>query len=492
MSWVKHFGLRTRLYIILSMLILVALIIGTGMVWYSYLLEYRFTAITARAVAAFTTAEELSIALANQKGFVSYYYIDNNPEWLDKLHAYRQKFEQSLKRAHASDTNAVTRVILDSIDSEYAKYITTKEEVLALYRSGDRQAGSQLHDNVRSYFFTILQLCDEYKSEHALLMQSSLASMNHEASHFRIYAGLSVAIVVLLGIITAIVLKYQILTPISLLATEVSRTGSGGGTADEVAELGHHVRHLIKDVDDTYDELNRSRTLLMQSEKMAVVGKLAADMAHSLRSPMTSIEMRLYSLEQKIDMPVPQREDFEAIKDDLSHLDMIIGNFLEFSRPPKLKKQPVVFDEVIDASLRLMEHRLKRQGVIVDKSPDRVEVCGLADPELLREVFVNLIDNACDAMADGGRIDISSHLVTDEDGREWVNIAVKDTGPGIAEDILDKLWVPFFTTRDDGTGLGLSIAMRIINEHGGRLDVQSIEGNGATFYIILPIDKRTE
>jgi signal transduction histidine kinase len=233
-------------------------------------------------------------------------------------------------------------------------------------------------------------------------------------------------------------------------------------------------------------ELERSRERLLQTERMALVGKLAAEVAHSIRNPMTSIKMRLFSLERTLG-PSKAREDFEVISEEMRHLDNIVRNFLEFSRPPKLQIQKVNVSEVVDNTLQLLEKRLERYGVKVERerhnSLPKIE----ADPELLKEVMVNLIVNACDAMQEGGRI-----LITEEEGLaermgRAVLIQFADTGAGIPDQLREKIFQPFFTTKEEGTGLGLSIAARIMEEHGGRLEVRSEEKLGSTFIITLPV-----
>ena len=166
---------------------------------------------------------------------------------------------------------------------------------------------------------------------------------------------------------------------------------------------------------------------------------------------------------------------------------MIVRNFLEFSRPPKLKMQRVSPSDVVDNALVLLRHRLESYGVQVKL--DRVE--GLpeiwADPDQLKEVLVNLMLNACEVMAGGGVITVREEILGDSPRGPAVVIRVGDTGPGIPESVQDKVFQPFFSTKEEGTGLGLSIATRIIEDHGGRLELESKKNEGATFIITLPL-----
>ena len=134
---------------------------------------------------------------------------------------------------------------------------------------------------------------------------------------------------------------------------------------NEIKALSRAVRGLIEDVDQTHCELEKSREHLLQAEKMALVGKLAAGMAHSIRNPFTSVKMRLFSLGRTLELTDTQKEDFDVISEEIRHIDTIVQNFLEFSRPPKLKMQPISPSAVVDLALQLLEHRLKSYDVNV-------------------------------------------------------------------------------------------------------------------------------
>jgi signal transduction histidine kinase len=279
-----------------------------------------------------------------------------------------------------------------------------------------------------------------------------------------------------------------VLGPIRKLAIEAG-PGSDGktGISNEVNVLTHRVQSLIEDVDRTHTKLKLSRGRLVQSEKLAMVGKLAAGVAHSIRNPLTSVKMRLFSLERTLDLSATQKEDFDVISEEIRHIDNIVRNFLEFSRRPKLKVQKVSPSKAVDMALQLLRHRIESYGVDVelDRREQLPEI--MADPEQLKEVFVNILVNACEALSDGGRIVIREEEGATNSHDRAAVIRVSDNGRGIPESVQDKLFQPFFSTKEEGTGLGLSIAMRIVEDHGGLIGLESREGQGATFIITLPV-----
>jgi signal transduction histidine kinase len=291
----------------------------------------------------------------------------------------------------------------------------------------------------------------------------------------------------------AFLLVHHILSPLRKLSLEAGGKGDSEVHGDEVSRLSKSVHGLILNVDHTQTELERSRETLLQAEKMASVGKLAAGMAHSIRNPLTSVKMRLFSLGRTIDLSATQRDDFSVISEEIRHIDTLVQNFLEFSRPPRLKVQRVSPSEVVDMVLGLLAHRLESYNVDVEvRRHDGALPEVQADPEQLKEVLVNLLENACEAMQGGGRIVITEEEIPQGPLGPCVAIQVADNGPGIKGTILDKVLQPVFTTKEEGTGLGLSIANRIIEEHGGTLTLSSREGGGAVFVITPPIQSGGE
>jgi len=455
------------------------------MVWYTYRIEGLLTSVIDRNLAAYQAAQELEIALVNQKGFVSYYFLDSDPEWLRKLGEYRQLFKQRLNQVRHLVNSEQQQKTVNLISLEYKQYIIAKDRVIALYKAGEYETGSKLHQKVRKRFFTILDLCSQYKNIHTKCIIQARKESSYRAQHLRIVAAFAIFIDFFLAMFLVILLAKYILGPVRSLAKEVNKTEGLDMPGNEIKSLRSSVRGLINDIDQTNWELEKSREHLQQAEKMAMVGTLAAGMAHSIRNPFTSVKMRIFSLSRYLDLSSTQKEDFEVISEEIRHIDIILQNFLEFSRPPKLKIQQVSPSMIVDLVIQLLEHRLKSYDVkikVVRKHPlPEIE----ADPEQLKEVIVNLVINACQAMDGGGMIEIDEKEEFITSLGNVIIIKISDNGPGISESIMDKIFQPFFTTKEEGTGLGLSIVERIIKEHGGTIEVSSKNGQGASFIITL-------
>jgi signal transduction histidine kinase len=479
-------NLRNRIYLILTSLVLITFAGGLVMVWYTYKIEGLLTSIIDKNLAAYQAAQELETALVNQKGFVSYYFLDSDPEWLRKLGEYRQIFKERLNQVRRLVNSEQQKKTVDRISLEYGQYIIAKDRVIALYKAGEYKAGAKLHQKVRKRFFTILDLCRRYKNIHTKSIILARNESSIQAGNLRIVAASAMFVDFLLALFLVIVFAKYILGPVRSLTKELSKTGGFDDmSGNEIKALRSSVRGLIDDVDQTHWELEKSREHLQQAEKMAMVGKLAAGMAHSIRNPFTSVKMRMFSLGRYLDLSSNQKEDFEVISEEIRHIDTILQNFLEFSRPPKLKMQQISPSVIVDLVIQLLEHRLKSYDVkikVLRKDPlPEIE----ADPEQLKEVIVNIVINACESMDGGGIIEIDENEEFIKSLGNVITLKISDNGPGIPEAIQDKVFQPFFTTKEEGTGLGLSIVERIIKEHGGTIELSSKEGRGSTFIITL-------
>ena len=484
----KYISLRARIFLLVGALIFTALVGGLVTIWHTGATDDLFTTLIDKNISSFQAAEGLEIALLSQKGYLTYYFLDGNPEWLQKLKENNQSFLQWLRKAHNSATTPVMTEILNKIDSKYKDYIVRREQVINLYKTGKRDQGAKLHWEIRHQFLEIYDLCENYK----LVNQGIISQIKNESlAQARFIKTLTLIVlpsVVLLGLLLTYILIRQLLEPIRQLSMETG-LGAGPGERNEVQALSRRVHDLIENVDQAQTKLERSQEHLVQSEKMAMVGKLAAGVAHSIRNPLTSVKMRLFSMGRTLELSPTHQEDFEVIAEEIRHIDNIVANFLEFSRPPKLMMQKVSPSDVVDMALQLLRHRLESYNVEVQLKRSRALPEVWADPDQLKEVLVNLLTNACEAMKGGGSIVIQEGETFLQSIGQVVTIQVSDNGPGIPEAVQDKIFQPFFTTKEEGTGLGLSIATRILGEHGGWLDLDSQEGRGTTFTINLPYRK---
>lgn len=487
----NRIGLRYQIFLLLGIITLLNLSGSIVTLSYTYRTQALYTSMVDRDVNTLMAAQKLETALIMQKGFTTYYFLTNASEWLERLNEHHENFQSWLKKARNLTSIEGAHSILNEIESRYIHYIYSRDRVIGLYKQGRKDAGAKQHWEVRNQFFTIYNLCEEYKRIHEKNIAQTREQYKESAYIVTLLAWGAIPCVAFLGFLLAFILLKQILEPIRKLTLETNSPQKPIKIGDEVKALRHQVYSLIKNVDQAKSKLEESREHLIQSEKLAMVGKLAAGFAHSVRNPLTSVKMRLFSLERSLKLTPVQNEDFEVISEEIRHIDTIVKNFLEFSRPPKLRFQLISPSDVVDMTLQLLKHRIESYGTDVQVQREQKLPEIQVDAEQLKEVLVNLLLNACEAIGDGGSIQIREAKERMTQLGDAVIIQVKDDGPGIPRSVQDKLFEPFFSNKEEGTGLGLSIAKHIIEKHGGVLDLKSQEGEGATFVIALPYKENT-
>ncbi|GAI21561.1 unnamed protein product [marine sediment metagenome] len=237
----------------------------------------------------------------------------------------------------------------------------------------------------------------------------------------------------------------------------------------------------------TYQELRENQAHLIQAEKLTSLGQMAASIAHEVNNPLAGVLVYTQLLAKKIANDSFSKETalvyLSKMETELTRSSKLIRNLLDFARQSTPTLRGVNANEVVERAFSLVGHQAELQGIQVIKelTPSLPKV--MVDFDQLQQVCTNLILNAIQAMPDGGRLTLRTSL----DGNDQVKIEVEDTGCGISEENLHKLFTPFFTTKGKGkgVGLGLAVAYGIIQRHKGRIEVQSEEGEGTTFTIYL-------
>jgi len=346
----KRLSLRARIFVLLAALGVTTLGGGLITIWHTEATDSLFSSLVDQHLASFRAAEDLENSLLLQKGFLTYFFLDGNPDWLEQLKRHHQKFQNALQEARRSASNDIMVDILNQIDSTYQGYLSTREKVINLYKDGERETGARLHQDVRRRFNAIRELCERYKLVHEYAINRARSESQTRARFINTLALAAIFSVVGLGFLLVYVLVKQILGPIRRLAQEADQGRGQNPAGDEVTALSQRVHTLMEDVDLAQSELTRSQESLLQAGKMALVGKLAAGVAHSIRNPLISVKMRLFSLQRTLSLTPTQKEDLEVISEEIRHIDTIVRHFLEFSRPPKLQMQRLSLSDVVDAS----------------------------------------------------------------------------------------------------------------------------------------------
>ncbi len=371
-----------------------------------------------------------------------------------------EKLEEKLKRSNAFLRN----LILSSVDAVLASDMNGK--ILIFNDAAAEISGYEVEEALNN-----LNIRNVYPGNGAMEIMKKLRSNDHGGK-----GKLKSYIVDVKG-------KNGNIIPISLNASIVYEEER------EVATIGffHDLRETIK----MKKELENAQIQILQSEKMASLGKLAAGVAHQLNNPLSSITLFTQLVLEEYKLEEGARDDLTRVYKEAQRCRNTVKELLEFARQTRQEMRPHDVNSAILRTVFLLEHQTLFHNIEIEKdlSPSLPEVYG--DIQQLNHIFMNIILNAADAMEGKGELTIKSYKPLQSD---TIIIEISDTGPGIPQNILPHIFEPFFTTKEEGkgTGLGLSLVYSMIDNHKGRIYAKSRQGKGTTFVIELPTAKLDE
>jgi signal transduction histidine kinase len=264
-----------------------------------------------------------------------------------------------------------------------------------------------------------------------------------------------------------------------------------GMTASLLKDDADVVRGIILVFQDITKMIEMENQVRIQ-ERLATVGSLAAGIAHEIRNPLASLSGAIQVLQGELDLKVDNKHLMDIVVRETDRLNSIITEFLEYARIKTAQNDRVELLPVLDETIMLLKNsRDFAADIRISHTVDRHVVIH-GDAQRLRQVFWNLLINACQAMPHGGEIMVTARPYSKVDGDSpWCEISIVDTGSGISREDRDKIFNPFFTTKTGGTGLGLAIVYRIIEDHRGTITLDSIPGKGTKFIIRLPMNEES-
>jgi signal transduction histidine kinase len=286
------------------------------------------------------------------------------------------------------------------------------------------------------------------------------------------------------GIGLSVAVAYRITGPLQMVTENIIKISKGElkevfpVETDEKDEVGRMVdifNEMAKNL-KTQKEMDEH---VARKDKLIMLGEFSAGIAHEIKNPLTSIKMLMQTAKEKRD-PLCH-EDFEVIEAEINRIDRIVGDFLAFARPTQAEYIAADLNDILQEVVLLIKTNMEQSGIRFEAELLRDMPKVLVSPDGIKQVFLNVVLNAVQAMEHGGTLRVGS---TADD--KTVVIAIADTGPGISDEDLKHIFDPFFTTKKEGTGMGLAITDRIIREHGGSIRVQTAPNRGTTMSIILP------
>ena len=277
-----------------------------------------------------------------------------------------------------------------------------------------------------------------------------------------------------------------------LLATTADSLGqdissAGPGDSQSLAWFAERLDEIVAGIHRLDAQRREREREVMRSDQLAMVGQLAAGVAHELRNPLTSVKMLVQHGLREGELQGLAAEDLAIIEREIRRMERILQQFLDFARPVKPTRRPLSLAAIVRRALALVEVRARKQSVQLHFHEPSVALIVEADEDQLQQLVLNLILNALDLMPAGGTLSIT----LDRPNAQQCEVHVSDTGPGIAAELLPRLFDPFVSTKETGIGLGLAVSHRIALSHGGTLSAANQPGGGARFSLTLPASSTT-
>jgi signal transduction histidine kinase len=293
----------------------------------------------------------------------------------------------------------------------------------------------------------------------------------------------------LIAVITSMLLAQVVLRPMHVIRSSLSRLGRGdlGATLDlrddeEFRELGDVFDQVSAQLRAAAPEGLKPAQLAELSRRIAMVGRLTAGVAHEMKNPLNAMTIHLALLKQKLASGKSPEQHVGIIEQEIRRLDERIQGFLKYVRPEEVSFGPVAIAPLLSSVVEAVHPEAQRAGVAIEQACGDAALRVEGDAAQLRDVFLNLAQNAIQAMPKGGRLTLRCAA----DPNRRIRVRVEDTGVGIAPENLTKIFELYYTTKERGTGVGLSMVYRTIQIHNGEIDVESTVGVGTAFIVVLP------
>jgi signal transduction histidine kinase len=407
-------------------------------------------------------------------------YRTNIDDALAQVRAAREILEQE----HANLAAVIGAAAVDTIRERVSRYEEALTELRGLDPAAGAAAMAPIEAALRVHGAEMVRLAEDLATRERRSVDAMLGMSGRIGVVFLV-------VLLLLIVALATFIARQMLAPLNRIMVATRRIGEGDLTPitprrkyhDEFSELAMAINYMMR-------ELLRRHQLLVQTHKLKAIGTLTAGVAHELNNPINNIMLTAAGLQE--DYPtLSDGERREMVADLVNEADRardIVRNLLDFARESEVELTPLDVEEIIADTLQLASNQVKLASVKVRGEVEENLPAVYGDRHQLTQVFLNLVLNALDAMARGGVLTIT---VGKTDDGNFVEIAFGDTGVGIAEQNLDSIFDPFFSTKKDakGTGLGLSVSLGIVRQHGGDIRVASQPATGTTFTVSLPVAK---
>ena len=322
----------------------------------------------------------------------------------------------------------------------------------------------------------------------------SLEEMRAEMQNTRLMMILIGCGGLLIGVAGAVLLARRITGPLKKLVegtVKISKEDFSQmidiTSQDEIGNLAQSFNEMSRQLLLARKRMEAANRKLIQAEKLASIGRISAGIAHEIRNPLTSVKLNIQKLIQSEQLNEVEKEHLSLSQEGISQMEKFVKELLDFTRVPELNLDRFPIEQILEESVKTLADTLELKKVVIEKNFEEGLPQILADGDKLRQVFLNILRNAYEAVEERGRINISLSLLKDQSGSK-IRVEISDNGCGIPEKYRETIFEPYYTTKSSGIGLGLAIARKIIEQHMGSLKVEENVEKGTSFVILIPIE----
>lgn len=476
-------SLKTRILVYVGLLIIVLMVL----ISISVLFQWRSLILSNQRQNAFSIAQTFSVSILDALIYQESGLLQNEGFLENHIHNFLNK-NQQIKFVMIYDQNGQIMV-----RSSYDENDSAIEEWATRLFAGQQDADMRIYrSELNGWILEVSQpLQIHSKSWGSLRLGFDMAPTRKKLQEmfFLLFGSTVMAVLIILTVIYFLTDRLtkslrHLVAEINQFDLENIQPGRMQSENDEVGLLLANFEKMKQRLAQSRRQLLDAQRQIYHAEKLASIGRLASGVAHEINNPLQGLKSCLFSIAKEPDNQAQTRQYLSLANEGLDHIALIVQKLLGFSRQHAKQVTRVNMNEHVEKVLSLLAYRLEKNDITVDLKLDQQLPPIQADPHLIQEVIMNLLINSFDSMEHGGMLSV---ITTTKDNS--LCLIVSDTGCGIPGENLDKIFDPFFTTKEEGkgTGLGLSVTLGIVEMHGGTIKVESREGAGSTFEIVLPL-----
>jgi len=479
--------LLTKTTVVLGGLVVVV-VLGMSIALFDAWHEKRLMdEVISRNVSEMLTAAELDISLLRQQEYLASYIMSNgDKKWLEHIEMLEPLFGAQLDGMTKSAETEEERAILDRMGKAFDNYDAKRNEIVALFENHDPGAArlSYLKESDNSYQ-RVASACNAIVERNRSDIVDTFVQSQVAIRRLTYIMVGSVLLTALLGAVLIWTLFRDIFLPIRRLTADARLYTDEGEKRlaldgkDDLVNLRYYFRTLMTGLDEARSDLEKSRTRLVHSERLAAIGNAVAHIAHEVRNPLMSIGGFARLIEKRPQDSEKAQQFAGIISQETDRLERMLLEVMEFSKPVGSQRRVQSLNAIVKNAVDIHASQVP-DGISVELALDPKTPDVMVDASPIQRIILNLLRNSVEAVGSGGKISISTSPY--EGGAMLV---VQDNGPGIPEELREQVFEPFFTTKQSGHGLGLAICRQIVNEHGGAIKIDSAPGKGTTFTIRL-------